>query len=166
MVFRKFYTLAIFGNRFVLNHQIAKEKLYNYLKLKLKYTAVRVLIGTHGDFDNLALSVCKRIMEGNSDLHISLVFTSQKRLVKELQMDESVGYYKNIETMMYDIDNVHYKRQILLSNQQMVDNSDEVVVYDRGINTYFSGINKVIKYAQKQNKLITNLFDQNDINKF
>ncbi len=166
MAFRKFYTIAIFGNRFVLNQQIAKEKLYNYLKLKLEYSAVRVLVGTHGDFDRMALGVCKQLKNEGFDIHISLVFTSQKALIKQMQMDEGVGYYKDIETMLYDVDNAHYKMKIVKSNQKMVDDSDEVVVYYRGINPNYSGVNRAIKYSCKQNKPLINLFDENDIDKF
>lgn len=160
----KIITISIFGNRFVPRMEDARKDLYNYLKLKVKDNNVRILVGTHGDYDRLALGVCKQLQREYSNIHISLVFTSQKFLIKEMQMDEFTGYYKGVETMIYDIEEIYYKRQIVVSNQKMVDDSDEVVVYNRGNNSYYSGTNRVIKYAKKQNKPIINLFNEKVLN--
>ena len=162
MKYRKFYTIAIFGNRFVLNKQRAGEKLYNYLKGKLKDNRVRALVGTHGDFDKIAFCVCKRLEKEGFDIDIKLVYTSLRRLIKENSPNEYAPLnYRNDETMMYEIEEVHFKRKIIVSNQKMIDESDEIVIYHNGRNSY-SGINRVVKYAKKVNKPIQNLFETND----
>lgn len=155
------YTLSLFGHRKIFNTEIVRQKLYKYLKSKIEGKKVRVLIGTHGDFDRLALEVCKQLKKEGFDIHIDLVYTSQKQLIKDMEMDKYIGYYKDVETMMYEIENEHYKRQIIVSNQKMVDASDEVVVYHRFDRTY-GGTMRIMKYAQNKNKPMINLFDESD----
>ena len=138
------------------------KRLYRYLKIKLEGKRVKVLIGTHGDFDKVALSVCKKLKCEGYDICISLVFTSQKMLIKEMEEDKNFKYYNGVETMMYDIDGVHFKRQIIATNQKMVDNSDEVIVYN-GYNRTYSGTRRIVEYAYNNNKCVNNLFEESDV---
>ncbi|MBQ7798120.1 MAG: hypothetical protein IJ371_03255 [Clostridia bacterium] len=158
MKYRKFYTVSLFGNRFVCAKDKVGETLYNYLKTRIGNKCVRVLIGTHGDFDKISFSVCRRLKREGYNIHIILVYTSYKRLQKEMQETGVAWDYRDIETMLYEIEEVYYKRQIIVSNQKMVDESDEIIVYYDGRNQIYSGTYRVIRYAKKNNKTIVNIF--------
>ena len=160
----KKYTIALFGHRQILNCGEVRQKLYNYLKDRISGKVVRALVGTHGDFDRLALGVCKQLKNEGFDIDISLVYTIQKQLIKDMKLDEYIDYYKDVETMMYEIDNVYYKRKIIVSNYKMVDESDEVIIYYTGKPQLFNnkGTHYIMEYALKTSKPITNLY--NNIN--
>jgi len=157
----KKYTIALFGHRNISRKEDVRQRLYGYLKERIKGKLVRVLIGTHGDFDNIALGVCKQLKSEGYNICISLVYTSQKQLIKDMKLDEYVEYYKDIETMMYEIDKIHYKRQIIVTNQKMVDESDEVIVYYTGKSQLFNnkGTYTIMQYAKSKNKTLINLLD-------
>lgn len=162
IIYRKFYTLTIslFGHRNIPNKEEVRQILYNYLQPKLKHNVVKVLIGTHGDFDRIALGVCKQLKREGYDIDIILVFTSYRQIKKEFDYIGAENDYEDIETMIYEIEDIYYKRQIIESNQKMVDESDEIIVYYTGKpqlsnnkGTYFT-----MQYAKKKNKALINLF--------
>ena len=157
----KKYTIALFGHRNIPNKQEVRQALYNYLKERIRGDVVRVLIGTHGDFDRIALGICKQLKREGFDINISLVYTSQKRLTRDVKADEFVGEYKGIELLMYDIEEIHYKRQIIVSNQNMVDDSNEVIVYYTGKSQrqLHNGTERVVECIKNQNKPIVNLYN-------
>lgn len=163
MNIRKFYTLTIslFGHRYLPNKEEVRQKLYNYLKNRISNIKVRILVGTHGDFDVIALGVCRQLKREGYDIDISLVYTSYTKLQREMK-DINITYQlKDVEIMMYEIENVHYKRQIIVSNQKMVDDSDEVIVYYTGKPQWKlnNGTKCIIKYGENQDKTIINLFN-------
>ena len=163
MIYRKFYTLTIsfFGHRQIFNSEKVRNKLYNYLKQRLKDVIARVLVGTHGDFDRLAFGVCKQLKREGYNIDISLVYTSQKQLTKDMDLDKYLGEYKDIEVVMYEIENEHYKRQIIISNHKMVDQSDEVVVYYTGKPQWqlHNGTRRIVQYCKTKNRFVTNIYD-------
>lgn len=165
MIYRKFYTLALFGHRDITNKQEVRKILYDYLKHKIKGQSVRVLIGTHGDFDRIALGVCKQLKNEGYNIDICVVFTSQKQLIKEMELDKYSNDYKNIETMMYEIEDMYYKRQIIVSNQKMIDDSDEIMVYYNGKQLFNNnGTYRIMQYAKRQNKRVININNLMKIN--
>lgn len=158
----KKYTISLFGHRLVFKKVLVEEMLYNNLKERLKDVSVRVLIGTHGDFDLIALRVCRRLKyDEGYDIDISLIYTSYARVKNDLSYDTGGWYYKDIETMIYELEGVHYKRQIIASNQKMVDDSDEVIVYYTGVRQFNknNGTKRILEYAKAQNKPVLNIID-------
>lgn len=65
--------------------------------------------------------------------------------------------YDDIATASYEIEEVHYKRRITLSNQKIIDECDTLICYvDEG--AYQSGAKTAMRYAQKKGLHIVNLY--------
>lgn len=59
--------------------------------------------------------------------------------------------------VLYEIEEVHYKRRITLSNQKMIDECDTLICYvDES--AYQSGAKTAMRYAQKKGLRIVNLY--------
>ncbi len=84
-------------------------------------------MGMHGNFDKLALTICKEIKTANKDICIELVITNPNFLTKSKSISEIV--YKDVDTVMYEIEDVHFKQQIILSNKKMIDTCDTLICY-------------------------------------
>ena len=80
---------------------------------------------------------------------------NKKRLYSTLDL------YKDVQTMLYDIENVHFKNQIIVSNKKMVDDSNLIICYVN-MNKHKSGAKRAILYAIKQNKPVINLYSEQD----
>lgn len=148
-------TCALFGHRIVLDNDL-ENKLYSEIeKLILKGT-LDFLIGSHGDFDKLALSVCKKLKK-KYQINITIVFTTLNAFIKKDFDLSRADCYCDINTKVYDIENIHFKKKIIVSNQKMVNESDIVVCYINS-NKNYGGAIKVLEYATKLNKPIINLY--------
>ena len=151
-------TCCFFGHKTIFN----KENLYERLKIEvenlIKVGFSSFLVGTHGEFDKIALSVCKELKVKHNHINICVVLTSLNKLIKKDGFSD-VDFYKdrNIETLYYPIENIHFKQKIIFSNHCMIDDSDIVVCYVN-MSKQQSGAKQAIKYAQKKNKEIINLF--------
>ena len=124
----------------------------------------KLLIGCHGEFDNITLLTCLNFKKTvNPNIKLSVVLTNVSYLNKDKYGYNKLTFYENndCETIFYDIEDVHYKKRIAFSNKQMVDNSDLIICYVDN-NAYKSGAKTAINYAKKQNKKIINLFDEKD----
>lgn len=153
-------TIAFFGHRHLYQRDI-REKLKNEIKKHLS-EELHVIIGTHGDFDRLALSVCREIRRDYPNLKITIVFTTLTVLKK--QKDESISIaelYNDVETLIYNIEEVYFKNRIIVSNRKMVEECDFVICYV-DMKKNYSGAKKTINYAIKINKPVVNLFSEND----
>lgn len=116
------------------------------------------MIGCYGDFDRLALEVTKSLKQIYKHINIRLVFTSLSFLKK--YFGESYADYLNffgIETVVYDFEEVYFKKRISYTNMCMVDGCDIVVCYV-DFNRTTSGAKNTVKYAIKKGKKIVNLF--------
>lgn len=161
-------TIAFFGHRRIYNKSTVKEKLLEVLHSLIPQGYSKLLIGCHGDFDELALSTCLNYRKNfDKEIDISVVLTSFTFLKKDELGCSKVDYYKNknCETLFYDIENVYYKNRITVSNRKMVDNSDLIICYV-DTTSYKSGAKNAISYAIKQNKPIINLFNKEDMEIF
>ena len=126
-----------------------KAEIEKLIKNGCKY----FMMGTHGEFDQIALSCCKELKETYNDITIEIVLTNLNILKNELFCPN----YEDIKTVYYDIEEVYYKRRILTSNYKMVQNCDILICYvDNRIN--WSGAKKIYNYAVKNKKKIINLF--------
>ena len=143
-----------------------RKKLKEVVLQKIKDGCKFFTMGTHGEFDEMALSVCKELRKDYPDIKIVVVITSLQKIKKQLIYDDEWGQeyfepYKDVETVMYDIEETHYKRQIIESNHQMIDDCDCLIAYVNKKNTY-SGAKYAWQYAKKQGKEIINLYDEKD----
>ena len=123
---------------------------------------VLFLMGRHGDYDKLALSVCRQIRKEYPRVKITVVFTSLAILRKpEEEMYSVADMYDDVDTMIYNIEEEHFKNQIVVSNRRMVDDCDIVICYV-DMKEYRSGAKRAVNYAKRQGKQIINLFQEQD----
>ncbi|MBQ3158721.1 MAG: DUF1273 family protein [Clostridia bacterium] len=150
-------TCCFFGHRFITNEIQVRERLIKVLDKLIQKGYNQFIIGTHGDFDRLALSVCRELRREN-DIKIVVVFTSVSKIIKNKNSNlSSIDLYQDCETIIYDIENIYYKNQIMISNQQMIKNSDFVIFYVDESKS-ISGAKTAMKFAIKNKKKIYNLF--------
>ncbi len=50
-------TIAFFGHRQIFNQEVVEERLMKTLQGLMLQGDIKLLIGCHGDFDNIALSM-------------------------------------------------------------------------------------------------------------
>ena len=124
---------------------IIEELLYN------KHY-VSFLIGRNGEFDEYAASVIKRTQKnfGKEKSDISLVLPYK---VSKIEYYEK--YYDSIiiPECLY---RMHPKSIITYKNRWMIENSDLVIFY---VNRDSGGAHTAMKYAQKLNKAVINIFE-------
>ena len=118
-----------------------------------------------GGFDKLALSVCRELRNIYKDIEIEVVITSFKEIEPIIDHDPIFGDekyipYSDVKTTMYDIEEEYYKRKIVVSNQQMIDNCDTLICYVNPTKTYGGAI-LAYKYAKKKGLQIVNLKKSN-----
>lgn len=148
-------TITFFGHRIVLKPNI-EQQIYNYLKRILeKNNNVSFLIGTHGEFDKIILRVCRKLRR-DYPCKITVVFTSLVFLKKKKDYS-LIDFYKDVDTLVYDIEDVFYKKRIIISNEKMVDESNIIICYV-DMERAYSGAKRAVFYAIKKNKKIINFF--------
>ena len=153
------YTISIFGHRKFFSPNTEKI-LYNCLKSRVEGKKVRILVGTHGAYSQMAFGVAHRLKREGYDIELNMVCTSFKEVEKEMYCDgRLLNYYRDVQSVMYDIEEVHYKRKILVSNQKMVDESDEVMIYCTNFHKEYSGTYQIMQYVKKTGKPVINLFN-------
>lgn len=124
------------------------------------------IMGTHGKFDDLALTICKSFRKKYEDIDIEVVITSLNQVKTFCEYDDKFGKefytpYQDVSTLMYEIEETHFKRRITLSNEMMINDCDRIICY---VNTqeYRSGAKNTLRYAEKRGLKITNLFRDED----
>lgn len=118
-------------------------------------------MGTHGDFDKLALSACRELRKKYKDIITEVVLTSLNKLRPEIAKDDIFGDdiytpYSDVKTTMYDIEDEHFKRRIVVSNQKMIDSCDTLICYVDENRTNGWAI-RAYKNAKKKDLHIANL---------
>lgn len=155
-------TISFFGHS-----NLKGVNLRNRLEKVIKsYIAsnVRFFIGIHGEFDSLALSICRELKAKYSNINITVVFSSLSVLNKNKEeLCSTADLYADVDTMVYDIEEVYFKQRINISNRKMIDNSDLIICYV-DMNISKRGAKYAIVYAMKKNKKIINLFKEEDRN--
>lgn len=81
-----------------------------------------------------------------TDLNIEVVITSLHEIKKDNRVDNS---YSDVRTVMYDIEDAHFKRRITLSNRHMIDTCDTLICYV-DTTVYKSGAKTAMRYAEKK----------------
>lgn len=140
-----------------------RERLKSAIEKKVKEGCRFFTMGTHGEFDELALSVCREVRKVYKEIKIEVVITSLKRIEKQLLYDEFGKEYEtpysDVFTTMYEIEEAHYKRQIIESNHQMIDNCDTLICYVNKKHNP-SGAKLAMNYAKRKGLEIINIFDE------
>lgn len=155
--------ICFIGHRNIYIYNEIRKKLYDTVAQEIKNGNKFFTMGTHGEFDNLALSVCRELKQIYKDIVIEVVFTSFKQINPQISKDliwgnEKYLPYKDVNTVMYNIEEEHFKRKIIASNQQMINNCDILICYVDTEKTYGGAI-LAYKYAKKKGLQIINLFD-------
>ncbi len=149
---------AFIGHRRVFAKNI-KEKLADAIRNEIDNGCRNFTMGVHGEFDNLALNACRQLKNKYSDLEVEIVITNLRAIEKDCGAHNSL--YGDVKTVMYDIENVHYKQQITLSNRQMIDTCDTLICYVDNM-VYKSGAKSALLYAEKRGLKIVNLYCEED----
>lgn len=143
-----------------------REKLKEAVENEIKNGADFFTMGTHGDFDRMALGVCRELRKTYKHITIEVVITSFKTIEPIIDHDEIFGDekyypYADVQTTMYNIEEEHYKRQIIASNKQIVDSCDTLICY---VNKKHNpgGAKTTMNYAKKQGKTIINIYEPED----
>ena len=154
--------ICFIGHRHIYNYKEIREKLYKIVEEEIKKGCKFFTMGTHGEFDEMVLSVCRELRKIYTDIEIEVVITSFKTIEPIIDHDPIFGDekyipYSDVKTTMYDIEEEHYKRKIVVSNQQMIDNCNTLVCYVNSTKTYGGAI-LAYKYAKKKGLQIVNLY--------
>lgn len=146
------YRVAFFGHRRIYNIREIEEKLVPILnELILTKEYVEFYIGRNGDFDEFVASVIKRVQKqldrDNNVMILTLPYT-----VKDIEYYED--YYDEI-VIPEAIGKAHPKAAITLRNRWMAEICDLIICY---IEREEGGAYAAVKYADKKNKAILNIF--------
>lgn len=149
---------AFIGHRQIFSKDIC-ERLKTAVHNEINNGCMTFTMGTHGQFDRCALFVCKELRKTYKDLTIEVVITSLNEIVRNNEYEMTP--YSDVKTVMYDIEDAHFKQQITLSNRQMIDDCDALICY---VNTleYRSGAKTALRYAEKRGLKIINLYRKED----
>lgn len=148
---------SLFGHRRIWKQEEVKQKLKLELEKQIQNGFNRFLVGTHGDFDSIALSVLRDLRKIYQDIKISAVFTSLYPFKKDEFGFSISQLYEDVETFSYPIEDEYFKRQIIMSNRYMINDSDLVICYVNP-KSYQSGAKLAMKYAKKNKKEVINLY--------
>lgn len=152
--------VAFIGHRNIFDKTL-KDRLKKEVQNLIDSGYTTFTMGTHGDFDKMSLEVCREFRKHNPDIQIEVVITSLHTIEHKIE-DDTFGKaeytpYEDVQTIMYEIEDVYFKKQITESNKQMIDNSDILVCYvnNKSLN---SGSKRAYNYAKKKGLQIVNLF--------
>lgn len=151
--------VCLIGHRRINTIEVA-PLLESAIKEELDNGCRFFTMGTHGDFDKLALSICRKLKQQYPDMIIEVVLTSLNKLNQKID-GEIYHQYEDVQTIMYDIENFHFKQQITESNKQMINDSDILICY---VSTNYtnSGAKTVYNYAKRKGLEIINIYNDNN----
>ena len=149
---------AFIGHRNLLPKDI-EQRLTIAVQNQIDSGCKNFIIGTHGEFDKMATSVCKSLKKNNTEIKIEVVVTNLNQI--KSNDDCFTPQDKEIELTTFEIEEVHFKRQIIDSNKQMIDSCDTLICYVSP-HSFTNGSSKVLKYAIKKGLKIINLYEEKD----
>ncbi len=146
--------VCFIGHRMFLPKELA-EKLRNAVEQAIKNGCRCFTMGTHGEFDQMALAVCRQLKSKYPAIKIEVVLTSLSQITVPADCDYQP--YQGVETVMYEIENLHPKQRIFASNQQMIDRCDTMICFALDDWHLTNGTHQAVKYARKRGLKIINL---------
>ena len=153
--------IAFIGHRNIAKQIKLRTLLLQTIKSEIDNGCNFFTMGTHGDFDDLALSACKELRRNFPNIEIEVVITSIHTIQPRIneRFETKITPYYDVKTVLYEIEEVHYKRQITESNKIMIDSCDTLICYVDE-NKKQSGALTALKYAKTKGLRIINLFQQ------
>ena len=148
---------AFIGHRQIFAKDI-NERLIAAVQTEIENGCKEFTMGTHGEFDKLALSACRNLRQTHTDLEIEVVITSLNAIKKDGKL---AAPFVDVKTVMFEIEETHYKRKITLSNRQMIDGCDTLICYVNP-SQYRSGAKTALRYAEQRGLKIVNLYREED----
>ena len=148
---------AFIGHRQIFSKDIS-ERLIAAVQTEIENGCKEFTMGTHGEFDALSLSACRSLRSTYKELEIEVVITSLNTIKKDGKL---AAPFADVKTVMFDIEETHYKRKITLSNRQMIDGCDALICYVNPLE-YRSGAKTALRYAEKRGLKIVNLYREED----
>lgn len=148
-------TAAFIGRRDIVPPRVENE-LRATVEQLISVGYNKFMVGTHGEFDSMALAVCCSLKKEYPEIEIEVVLTN---LEGRLKRDE-YGYdpYGDVKTVVFDIEDVYYKQRIMASNRRMVDSCDTLICYvDTSFYSWQSCSKRVMNYAKRRGVNIINL---------
>ena len=153
--------IAFAGHSLVLDSDV-RDRLLKVVKNEIENGAQFFTMGRYGDFDKISLDVCRELRKIYKDITIEVVVTSFQQINPKVEIDEfgmtKYHPYEDVKTIMYNIEEEHYKRKITVSNRKMIDGCDTLICYVNE-NSYSSGAKRTLIYAKKKGLKILNLFE-------
>lgn len=148
----KIMKTTFIGHRILLKN--IDECLEKAIEKQIKCGCLSFIVGSHGQFDELVLKVLRKLKTIYKQIQIEVVITSLEKIKK---YHEYVPY-SDVKTLMYEIEDIFFKRRITYSNKKMIDECDTLICYvDNNLSN--SGAKSIMKYAEKKGLNVTNLFD-------
>ncbi len=140
------------GHRQVFQNGVYEELLAE-IERQIERGCKEFAMGTHGEFDRLALSACRFLRKQYPDICIEVVLTSLN-VIKKANWEAP---YCDVKTVIFEIEEVFYKRRITESNRRMIDEGDTLICY---VNEKYarSGAKSALRYAEKKGLEIINLY--------
>lgn len=150
--------VAFIGHRQIFATNIS-QRLIEAIQNEIDNGCFSFTMGTHGEFDKLALQSCRKLRNEYPQLQIEVVLTSLHTIQKSDDWDSSP--YSDVSTVMYDIEQAYFKQRITLSNRKMIDTCDTLICY---VNEKVSrsGAKTAMRYAKRKGLRIINLYDEKD----
>ena len=150
------FVVSLFGHREIDDLRQLEERLAPIVReLLTEGRFISFLIGRHGDFDEYAASIIKRIQKDtgkeNSEMILVLPYA-----VADMTYYEA--YYDSI-IIPDDLHGLHPKNTIFAKNKWMVEQSDLVLAY---VTHPKGGAYKAMKYAEGLNKKIINFSEEKE----
>ena len=141
------------GHRQVFRRGVYEELLREIAR-QIECGCKEFTMGNHGEFDRLALSACRFLRKRHPEIQIEVVITSLSAIKKDAGIEAP---YHDVKTVMFDIEEVYYKRKITVSNRKMIDGGEALICYVDEKNVC-SGAKKALNYAKRKGLEIINLY--------
>lgn len=142
------------GHRKVLGKNVY-EILQAEIERQIKHGCKNFVMGNHGEFDRWALAACRLLRNRYADIEIEVVLT---RPIVSKNADDPLA---DVDRVMFDIEHLHYKRQITESNRKMIDGCSLLICYvnpdARG-----GGARAAMRYAERRGVATINLYRKED----
>ena len=72
--------ICFIGHRHIYNYKAIREKVYKIVEEEIKNGCKFFTMGTHGEFDEMSLSVCRELRKVYTNIEIEVVITSFKTI--------------------------------------------------------------------------------------
>jgi len=147
---------CFFGHSRLYNTEELQKKLYQTIeKLILENNIKDFWVGNYGAFDRIVAGILNELKKVYS-IRIELIIPYLTR-----EIINNKDFYNRFFDSVFVADipiTTHFKNKIPKTNEYMVDSSEYLICF---VNKEWGGAAKTLKYAEKKNKIIINIAEQN-----